>query len=152
MNRWQCYLYMLIHQASWVAWVTLIVMAGLVAAGFIHSLWAALAAVAVDIFIAVMTMSFVIIAFGFNSITGVNMGSHSLSTNNDGLVIKFDDGKEIEVKKSDILPYHIYPGGVIVPVKGAKAGWVWVPPGAFDTDGEFRNFLKSLYANESNTE
>ena len=152
MSRWQCYFYMLIHHALWLAWTLLIVISGMAVVGFLCSPWIGIVALGVDALIVVMSMSFVIIAYGFTSITGANMADHALRSEGNVLRIEFEDGKEIEVQKSDIRPYHIYPGGVIVPVEGKKSGWIWIPPRAFETDEEFQNFLKRLYINESNTE
>ena len=150
--RWRCYLLMLMHEAGWLGWTLLLTLAALITAGFIWSPWTGVAAIGVGAFIAVMVMSFMIMVYGFNSITGVNMSMHSLKSEKNRVIIGFENGKELEVVKEDIRPYHIYPGGVIAPVEGKRRGWLWIPPKAFETDEEFKHFLKSIYGNESDSE
>ena len=151
-SRWRCYLLMLIHDAAWLGWSLLVVVAALIILGFVFSPWIGLAAIGVSAFLVVMALSFVIMAYGFNSITGVNMAKHSLRSEPGSIVIEFEDGHRMEVAKSDIRPYNIYPGGVTAPVDGARPGWLWIPPKAFENDEEFKDFLKSIYRDESNTE
>ena len=143
---------MLMHQAPWLGWALLLVTVGLAVAGFLFSPWLGVAAIGVDAFLVVMAMSFVIFAYGFNSVTGVNMTQHSLRATTAGLLVEFEEGDPLTIRKEEIAPYHIYPGGVIVPVGGNRAGWIWVPPRAFESDEDFKDFLKSIYRNESNTE
>lgn len=149
MMRWQCYLYMMIHQATWLFWLLFMIITGGAVAGFFFSVWAGIVALCIGAFLSVMAFSFVMIAYGFNSVTGLNMTSHRLYSSGEKLVVEFDDGKDIEMPKDDLRPYLIYPGGIIVPLKGGRTGWVWVPPKAFDTDEGFKEFLKSLYENNS---
>lgn len=146
LGRAKCYLLMLMEQAPAVGWVLLVLIAGLTTAGFLISPWVGVAALGLDAFIAVMGLNFVIMAFGFNSITGVNMAMHTLSLRGGKVEVEFEDGKTVEIDTADLRPYKIYPGGVLVPVGGARAGWLWVPPKAFPTDGEFRSFISGLYS------
>lgn len=150
LGRWRCYMMMLVEQARWLLWTLLIVSLALIVAGFVLSPWAGIAAVAIDAFLVVMAVSFVIMAYGFNSITGVNMPPHALQLEGDSIKVEFEDGKSVEVSRKDIRPYKIYPGGALVPVDGARAGWLWVPPAAFDTPEGFTGFMKKIY--ESHTE
>ena len=143
---------MLVHDAAWLGWSLLVVGLGLVVAGFIFSPWLGIAALGVAAFMAVMAMSFVIMAYGFNSITGINMSTHSLALCRGGVAVEFEDGKVVSLNASDVRPYHIYPGGVLMPVAGSRPGWLWVPPKAFESDEDFKEFLKCVYRNESNTE
>lgn len=152
MPRWRCYLMMMMHDASWLGWVLLVVVIALTTAGFLFSPWIGAAAIGFDAFIVVMAMSFVIMTYGFNSITGVNMSPHAFYMRNGTLIIEFEEGREMEIPRQDIRPYHIYPGGVLVPVEGKRPGWLWIPPKAFENDNEFQIFLKRVYRDENNTE
>lgn len=136
---------MLVEQAPWLGWTLVVVTVALAVAGFIYSPWIGFAALALNAFLVVTALSFVIMACGFNSITGVNMATHCLSTDSGVVRAEFEDGKTVEVDKKNIKPYKIYPGGVLVPVDGARPGWLWIPPGAFETPEDFQEFLKSLY-------
>lgn len=149
MGRWHCYFFMLIHQALSVGIIYLLVAAALATAGFIHSVWAGIAALSVDGFLAVMVMSFVIMAYGFNSVTGINITPHSFELDGHRLVVRYEDGKTTEINISDIKPYTIYPGGVIVPVENDRKGWLWITPGAFENPDEMLPFLKALYPADS---
>ena len=149
MGRWHCYALMLIHQSRWVAIALAVVVAGLIAAGFIVSPWMGIAAVSFAAFISVMVLSFIILVYGFNSVTGVNMGRHSLSLQGERIRVEFEEGDPVYINCSDILPYSIYPGGVVIPVTGVKAGWLWVPPAAFSSPEDFQQFLKSIYHPET---
>ena len=153
LSRWKCYWLMLMHQAAWLGWTLLVVVLGLVAVGFIYSPWMGIAAIGIDAFIVVMALSFVIIAYGFGTITGLNMTNHTLQVESRDIEIGFAEGEPIRIPCSDARPYSIYPGGVLVPVEGKRSGWLWVPPSAFATPEEFQIFLKKIYisANESNT-
>lgn len=146
MKRWHCYWLMLIEQASVVAWLMGIIVAGITVWGFILSPWIGIVAVGFALFIIVMGMSFVIFAYGFNSITGVNMTPHILEKRGNKIICNFADETQVEINCMDIRPYKIYPGGVLVPVVGEKAGWLWIPPKAFESDQVFRSFLQDLYA------
>lgn len=152
MARFKCYFLMLVHQAPWAGWVMLAIVAGLTVTGFILSPWLGIAALGFDAFIIVMVMSFVIFAYGFSSITGVNMMSHCLKVSDGSLSIEFEEGNQVTVPLADIEPYLIYPGGVIIPVKGPREGWLWLPPKAFDEPSDFQNFLKCLYEGNSKQE
>lgn len=141
---------MLIEQAPWLGWALLGVTVVLAVVGFIFSPWMGIAALGVDAFLVVMAMSFVIMAYGFNSVTGVNMPLHTLSLENNKIRVEFEDGKTVDIAKENARPYKIYPGGVLVPVEGQKKGWLWIPPKAFLTPEEFMVFVKEIY--ESHTE
>lgn len=149
---------MLLHHTSWLAWTLLLLVAALIAGGFVISPWVGIAAIGFAAFIVVMVMSFVIFAYGFNSITGLNMTPHSLGIEDGRMMVELADGKTIGMELSGIKPYKIYPGGVMIPFDGPRSGWLWVPPSAFPNDEDFRNFLKSSYKNkdliqyEGNTE
>lgn len=144
---------LMFEQAPWIGWTLLVLVVGLVVAGFVFSFWMGIAALGLDAFLVVMAMSFVVMAYGFNSITGANLSSHTLSVEGDRLRLEFDDGKSRELPRSEAQPYRIYPGGVVVPLGGKNGGWLWIPPSAFDTPGEFHTFLKAIYKqHESNTE
>lgn len=146
MKRWHCYLVMMIYQARWLMWSLLILVLALISVGFIYSPWVGIAATGVAAFISAMAFSFVIMAYGFQSVTGVNMTEHSLIIRDDKLNVEFEEGDEVSIDKSSIFPYLIYPGGVIVPVEKNGKGWIWLPPKAFVSDEEFKLFLKDLYA------
>lgn len=150
MSRSRCYLTMMAFQAPWVGWSLLVLVVVLVAGGFILSPWLGLAAIGVSAFMCVMGLSFVIMSYGFYSVTGCNMSLHSLSLHDKKLIVELEDGKKIEISLKELDHYSIYPGGVVVPVGGARAGWIWIPPRAFETPEEFKQFVKTLY--ESNTE
>lgn len=153
--RWKCYCLMLVEQASWVAWTLLLVIVALIAVGFILSPWLGVAAIGYSVFITIMAMSFVIMAYGLNSVTGANMPLHTLTAGNDGIRFEYEDGKTVDIPREDIRPYRIYPGGVLLPVGGKKAGFIWLTPKAFETGGDFAEFLKKIYTDtkyESNTE
>lgn len=149
MGRWHCYALMLIHQSRWVAIVLTVLIVALIVAGFIVSPWMGIAAISFAAFIAVMVLNFIILVYGFNSVTGVNMGRHSLSLHGDRIMVEFEEGVPMYINCSDILPYSIYPGGVLIPVTGIKAGWLWVPPAAFSTSEDFQKFLKTIYHPET---
>ena len=146
MSRARCYILMLLHQAPIATLLLCLLMASLTVAGFLFSPYIGVATIGVDAFLIVMLLTFVIAVYGFHSVTGCNMADHSLEQTDENVKVIFEDGKEIEISKKEILPYKIYPGGVLVPVKGERAGWLWVPPKAFDTPDEFSLFLKSLYS------
>lgn len=145
MGRFHCYSLMVMEQAPWAAWSLLVAVVLLVAGGFLISPWAGVAAFGVAAFLAVMVMSFVIMAYGVYSITGVNMAPHSLAVDGHRILVRFDEGDDVEVMCEHAAPYKIYPGGVLVPVEGARAGWLWVPSRAFDHPDALRDFLKLIY-------
>lgn len=160
MRRWHCYFLMLLSQAPAVGWIMLALVAGLTTAGFLFSPWIGIAAFGFDIFIVMMGMSFVIMVYGFNSVTGLNMASHSLHIEGESVIVSFEadenrepvegkpsqpPAKTIEIKKKDLLPYHIYSGGVLIPVEGPRRGFLWLPTRAFPSDTAFSEFLKALY-------
>lgn len=149
LGRTRCYLLMLLEQARWLAWLLLGIVAVLTTAGFTYSPAVGIATLGFDAFLITMALSFVILACGFNSITGVNMSHHSLSVDGGVVTVRFEDGKEIRIAGELIRPYKIYPGGVVVPVSGDRPGWLWVPTGAFERPEDMRLFLKSLYVKES---
>lgn len=136
---------MLMHQAAPLAWGMLALVVAVVTAGFIVSPWVGIAAIGLSAFICVMLLSFVIMTFGFYSVTGANISLHTLALSEHGLTVEFEDGKTLHIARSDISPYHIYPGGVVVPVNGARAGWLWLPPRAFPSPEAFQSFLSGLY-------
>ena len=146
MGKWHCYRLMLFHHAPALAWIVAVVVVALTVAGFFFSPWVGFATLGFDFFIIVSALSFVIFAYGFNSVTGVNMPPHTLELEGDNIVAEFEDEKRVEVSRKDILPYIVFSRGVLVPVKGAKSGWLWIPPKAFDDDEAFRAFLKEMYA------
>ena len=152
LNRWRCYMLMLIHQAAWLGWLMVLLIVGLTVTGFLLSPWIGIASLGFDIFIVVMVMSFVIMIFGFNSITGINMSMHSLSVGEKYITVTFEDETTIEIDRHDVRPYKIYPAGIIVPVAGKRPGWLWIPPKAFPDDAAFQKFLSAIYNYESNTE
>ena len=145
MRRWHCYLLMLMHDASWLGWSLLAVILILVAGGFIISPWIGIAAIGFALFIAMMAMSFVIMAYGFNSFTGVNMMTHTLAVDGSNITIGFEEGDAIEIDCRSARPYHIFPGGVLLPVSGAREGWLWIPTKAFENDNDMKEFLKTVY-------
>ena len=146
MRRWHCYLLLTIHQAPKVGLATAIVAVGLVTAGFIWSPWAGLAAVGVAGFLMVSVLTLVVIAYGFHTMTGLNMSLHSLSLTREGTVrVQYEDGQTTELPRAEAGRYHIYPGGVLVPFGGKNSGWLWVPPKAFADDWTFRSFLNGIY-------
>lgn len=150
MSRWHCYLLMLLHQASWLAWTLVITLIVLVTFGFLHSVATGIASIGLGIFIVVMAMNFVIFAYGFNSITGINITEHALRLEGPVIAADIVDEKSVEIKREHLRPYHIYPGGVLVPVEGNRKGWLWIKASAFDTPEEFQKFMKKIY--ESNSE
>ena len=145
MKRWHCYTLMLLHQATWLCWVVLAVTIALAVVGFIFSPWIGIAALGFDIFIVMMALSFSIMVYGFNSITGVNTLNHSFHLDKGKIRVEFEDGEPVEIDRKEARPYHIYPGGVLIPVAGVKAGWLWLPPKAFESDNDFQTFLKEIY-------
>ena len=145
MGRWHCYMLMMLHHLPAVTLLLLVALAGAATVGFILSPWHGIAILGIDMFLLVMFASFVIMAYGLGSITGCNTQPHSLHIIPGGLRVEFEEGEEAEISGADILPYKIYPGGVLVPVKGVKAGWVWLPPKAFDTPSDMQVFLKEIY-------
>ncbi|MCH5217460.1 MAG: hypothetical protein J1F07_02725 [Muribaculaceae bacterium] len=159
MRRWHCYLLMLMHQAPAAGWVVGLLCVALVVAGFIVSPWLGVAALGVSAFIAVMAMSFVVMAYGFYTLTWVNMKPHTFSLSGDSLRIVFDDGREVGVALNQLRPYTIYPGGVLVPVAVEGGGWLWFPGGSQPDGMPLPEFLKRLYnhtdkqpADEHNTD
>lgn len=149
MGRWKCYMTMLMHQAPILFWLLAVSLLGLIATGFIFSPWLGIAALGLSLFIAVMVVSTVIMVYGFNSITGVNMSRHSLTATDADIRIDFEEGDPLSVSKQDVGPYRIYPGGIVVPVEGLRKGWLWVPPKAFENDEDFKQFIMRIY--EGNT-
>lgn len=145
LGRWRCYTMMVMEQAQWLVWTLAILMLGLAVAGFIFSPWAGIAALGVDAFLLVMALSFVIMAFGFNSVTVLNIPRHTVTIDVECLVIEIEDGATEKIPKEDIRPYKIYPGGVIVPVEGLRSGWLWLPPAAFASPDDYQVFLKQMY-------
>ena len=162
MRRWHCYFLMLLSQAPAVGWIMLALVAGITTAGFLFSPWMGVAAIGFDVFIVMMGMSFVIMVYGFNSVTGLNMVSHSLRIVGESVIVSFEaeenpgevdmtpsqsqhPAKNIEISKKDLLPYHIYSGGVLIPVEGPRRGFLWLPTRAFPTDAAFSAFLSALY-------
>ena len=152
MGRWHCYFLMLVHQALWVGIVVAALVVAVTVAGFVVSPWAGIASIGFDAFIVVMGVSFVISVYGFSSITGCNMPSHTIRILPDRVDIEFEDEKVISIEKKDIRPYKIYPGGVLVPFTGAHAGWIWVPSRIFETGADFTGFLKNLYRKDTENE
>ena len=162
MGRFRCYWLMLLHQAPAVGWIMLAAIAALTTAGFIVSPWAGLATIGFDIFIVVMGMSFVIMAYGFHSITGVNLSEHTLAIEGDKIKVEFNEtsaetgedserdtapaSRPVEILLKDLRPYSVYPGGVLIPVEGPRKGFLWLPLRAFASDTDFQTFLKSLYS------
>ena len=144
-GRARCYLLMLVEQAPWLAWTLLAVCLGLAATGFILSPWIGIAAIGFCAFLTVTALSFVIMAYGFHSVTGLNMAMHSLENTPGRLMVEFEDGKQVGIEKSDLRPYKIYPGGVLVPVAGARSGWIWIMPKAFETPEDFAGFMREIY-------
>lgn len=151
MGRWHCYTLMLLHQAPAVGWIMAAAIVALTVAGFILSPWIGVAAIGFDFFILVMGLSFVIMVYGFHSVTGVNMIPHRFAQDGKNLILEFEEGDPEVIPKASLRPYRIYPGGVLVPVEGERRGWIWIPPKAFEDDGRFQGFIKQLY-DESNTE
>ena len=145
MNRWHCYLMMLVHDGGWLRWALPAVIVCLIGAGFIHSVWAGIVAVCFSLLLGVMVMSFVIMVYGFNSVTGLNMTPHSLVAGEGTVRADFEEGRPVEVSLADVRPYTVYPGGALVPVAGPRKGWLWVPPDAFDSTEEMQRFLQALY-------
>ena len=149
MGRWQCYLLMAMEQAPALLWGAVGVAVAMATVGFVFSPVLGVAALAVGLFLLVMVLSFVMIAYGFNSITGVNVSGHTLAIADGGVEAEMEDGRKVSIRRDSIRPYKIYPGGVLVPVKGnidgKGEGWLWVPPKAFDTAAEFQGFLKAMY-------
>lgn len=154
MSRTRCYLLMMLHQAQWLFWLLCIVTVGLVTLGFIYSPWHGVAAIGFSSFIIMMGLSFLIFAFGFNSITGMNLAEHSIETSPAHVRVLFEDGKTVEIDRERILRYKIYPGGVLIPVTGPQEGWLWIPVKAFENPADLNPFLKEVYRkeHESNTE
>ena len=150
LGRWHCYWLMLIHQAPyWGLAVGLLALA-MIVAGFILSPWIGLAAIGFSAFLVVMVVTFVIAVYGFHSITGCNMTPHRLFLTDSRIGVEFDDeGRDLTVSRSEARPYRIFPGGVLVPIEGERAGWLWIPPRAFENDEDFKTFLKKIY--EGNT-
>lgn len=136
---------MTIEQAPWLGLAVAIVAIGCMVWGFVCSPWYGIAALGFAAFLVVMAMSFIIIAYGFYSITGVNMARHSLVLSEKNLVVEFEDGAPVEIPLEDIRPYKIYPGGVLMPVAGKRPGWLWIPPHAFGENGMFQDFLHAVY-------
>lgn len=149
MNRWHCYWLMLIFQAPVVAWITAALVAVFTIVGFIVSPWVGVATLGFDVFFFVMALTFVIAVYGFHSITGCNTAMHSLKAVGEKVVVTFEDEKTIEIEKSNLCRYHVFPGGVLIPVDGARQGWLWLTPKAFESDIDMQIFLKEIY--EGNT-
>lgn len=149
MSRRRCYGVMMVHHAMWVAVVMALVSAALIGSGFLFSAGAGIAAIGFSVFLWVMALSFVIFAYGFNSVTVLNMPLHSLGLRGDEIIITFESGEEQTVETASVRPYRIYPGGVVIPVEGAKAGFLWVPSGAFDNPDDMVKFLKLIYESNS---
>lgn len=147
-GRWKCYLLMLAHQAAPLMWILISLCVALSVAGFIISPWIGLASLGFDAFILMSGISFVVFAYGFNSVTGLNMTPHSLEAEEDGLLVRFEEGEPVKIARDELRPYTVYPGGVVMPVGGSKAGWVWVPPKAFESDSDFKTFLSKIYSSE----
>lgn len=145
MSKFQCYLYMVIEQAQWLGWTVLVLSLALIVGGFMFSVWHGVASIAFAAFLSVMALGFVIIAYGFYSVTGANMTLHSLEIEDRSVSVVSDGEKILELPLSDIRPYRVYPGGAIVPVKGSRSGWLWVPASAFETAEDLSSFLKRLY-------
>ena len=148
LGRWKCYMLMLVEQAPWLSRILAVVAVGLAVAGFIISPWVGIAALGIDVFLIVMAMSFVIMAYGICSVTGVNMAMHTLEIGEGEIRAVFEDGKTIGISLEEVRPYKIYPGGILIPVDGKKAGWIWVPAKAFDTAEEFQSFIRDIYRQE----
>lgn len=149
MGRWHCYTLMLFHQAPWMGLIMVLLAVGVIVAGFIVSPWSGLASIGFAAFIIVMGMSFVISVYGFSSVTGCNIPPHTVEIEPDKVLVRFEDEKVKEISKADIEPYRIYPGGVLVPVKGAHAGWLWIPAKIFESGDALQLFLKNLYIRET---
>lgn len=147
-RRFTCYTLMLLHQATGLAWIFGIVAVALAATGFIISPWIGLVALGLDAFLAVMVYTFVITAYGFNSLTGCNMPLHRLVVDGEYLAVEFEEGSPLAIPRKEVRPYKIYPGGALLPIGGSRPGWVWLPPKAFGNPDDFKNFIKQLY--ESN--
>lgn len=153
MSRARCYLLMLMEQAPMVGWSVLGIVILLIVIGFLVSPWIGIAAVGLSAFIVVTAISFVMLLYGFNTLIGLNMSSHFLGIDGDNLVVTVEDEIPLEIQLSRLNPYKIYPGGVLVPVtegdpkinKNSQGGWIWIPTKAFNTDDDFKSFLKRLY-------
>ena len=146
LSRMKCYFLMMMEHAPYTTLFLLIVLIGLTTAGFIVSPWYGVAALGFDAFLLVMAMSFVIFVYGFNSVTGANMAIHSLSLDEGGIMVEFEDCKCIKIPREDIGKYKIYPGGALLIVHGTRKGWIWIPPKAFEgCEISFETFLKGIY-------
>lgn len=153
LKRWKCYLLMLLHDARWVAWTYVAIASVLAIWGFIFSPWIGVAALGLDAFLLAMAMNLVIIAYGFHTLTGVNLSPHSIHIEGNEVEVVPEDGESLFLSRSDFMPYHIYPGGVLLPFGGDRRGWLWLPASAFASGPEMQDFIKAIYQNnnESNS-